>query len=71
MENSKKMLGEGGGVSRGRVGCVRVDVNEELKFLGKIHKKISWGGGVGRRVRWGVGLVGGQGGCERNVGGRG
>ena len=31
----------GGG---GRVGGVRVDVNEELKFLGKFKKKI-WGGG--------------------------
>ena len=45
-----------------------MDVNEELKFFGKIHKKNR--GGVGRGVRWGVGLVGGQGGCERNVGGR-
>ena len=46
-----------------------MDVNEELKFLKKKIKK--WGGGsVG--VRWG-GRVGGgvQGGCERNVGGRG
>ena len=55
----------GGG--SGRRG-VRVDVNEELKFLGKITKKSGDGreGGSG-----GVGLVGGQGGCERNVGGRG
>ena len=45
---------------------VMVDVNEELKFLGKFTKK-KFGGGV----RWGVGLVGGQGGCERNVGGTG
>ena len=65
-------VGEGGG---GRVGGggVRVDVNEELKFFfWKIHKKKI--GGVWRGgVRWGVGLVGGggQGGCERNVGGRG
>ena len=43
-----------------------MDVNEELKFFGKFTKKILGGG-----VRWGVGLVGGQGGCERNVGGGG
>ena len=47
-----------------------MDVNEELKVLGKITKK-SGGGGVAEGVRWEVGLVGGQGGCERNVGGRG
>ena len=29
-------------------GGVRVDVNEELKFWGKIHKKNSGGGGGGR-----------------------
>ena len=65
----------GGG---GWVGGVRVDVNKELKFLGKFTKKKSgWGGGGvgwGGGVRWGVGLVGGGGGqgeCERNVGGRG
>ena len=46
----------GGG---GRVGgWVRVDVNEDLKFLGKFKKKL---GGRGRGVRWGVGLVGGSG----------
>ena len=48
-----------------------MDVNEELKFFGKFTKKNSGGGGVRRGVRWVVGLVGGQGGCERNVGGRG
>ena len=49
-----------------------MDVNEELKFLGKFKKKKS-GGGVGRAGGQvgGVMLVGGQGGCERNVGGRG
>ena len=52
------------------LGGVRVDVNEELKFLGKFKKK-KIGGSVVEGVRWGVGLVGGQGGCERNVGGRG
>ena len=51
---------------------VRVDVNEELKFLGKFTKK-SGGGWVGS----GVGLVGGSGWwgvsgwMKRNVGGRG
>ena len=55
----KKKLGWGGG---GRVGGgggggggVRVDVNEELKYLGKLKKKIG-GGGVG---------FGGQDGCEQ------
>ena len=44
---------EGGG-GRGRVegGGVRVDVSEELKFLGKFKKK-NWEGGGG-------GLVGGS-----------
>ena len=35
-----------------------MDLNEELKFLGKFKKK-NWGGG-GR-------VVGGQGGCERRI----
>ena len=47
---------------------VRVDVNEELKFLGKFKKKILGGGGVGGSDRGGGGGVenggGGQGGCE-------
>ena len=47
-----------------------MDVNEELKFLGKFTKK-NQGGREGRGSGGGVGLVGGQGGCERNVGGRG
>ena len=38
---------------RGWVRGVRVDVNEELKFLGKFTKKIGGGGGGGG------GLVGG------------
>ena len=42
-----------------------MDVNEELKFWGKFTKIIRGGG-----FRLGVGLVGGQGGCESNVGGR-
>ena len=59
-------VGSGGG--GGRLGGVRVDVNEELKFLGKFKKKI-WGGGVrgvgsgGAGCRVGGGF-GGQGGCE-------
>ena len=40
-----------------------MDVNEELKFLGKYKKKKNWGGGGGRGG--GGGQVGwGQGGCE-------
>ena len=47
-------------------------MNEELKFLGKFTKKNSdGGGGGGGSGGEGVRLVGGQGGCERNVGGRG
>ena len=45
-------------------------MNEELKFLGKFTQKIGGGGGgwgSERGVRWGVGLVGGQGGCERRI----
>ena len=59
-ENSKKKLG-GGGSGRG----VRVDVNEELKFLRQFTKKIGRGFG-GFRVG-GVRRVGGQGGCERRI----
>ena len=57
----EKNFGGGGGGGLGRV-----DVNKELK------KKFGGGGG-GEEVRWGGGWVGGagQGGCERNVGGRG
>ena len=53
-ENSKKKF-QGGGVGLGG-GGVRVDVNEELKFLCKFKKKKN-GGGVRGGV-WG----GGQGG---------
>ena len=49
-----------------------MDVNEELKILGKFTKKKNRGGGaVSEGVRWGLGSgwwEGGQGGCERNVG---
>ena len=41
---------------------VRVDVNEELKFLRKFKINFFWGEGGGV----GVGL-GGQGGCERRI----
>ena len=53
--------GFGGQGVRGRVWVVRVDVIEELKFLGKFTKKkiffFFWGGGSGGgwgRVDWGV-----------------
>ena len=71
MKIKKKMggvrSGRGWGGGGGRVGLVRVDVNEDLKFLRKFTNKSGGVGGSGG----GVGLVGGQGGCERNVGGRG
>ena len=67
-------VGGGGWSGRGEGsgwGGVRVDVNEELKFLGRFTKT-NRGGGVGRGGgRMGVGLVGVLGGCERNVEGRG
>ena len=58
----KKNWGGPGG--RGRVGGggVRVDVIEELKFLGKFTKKKSGGGvGVGSGGRFGLGGGGGSG----------
>ena len=59
----KKLVGSGGGgVGLWEGGGVRVDVNEEFKFLGKLKKKIEGGGG-GR----GRGRVGGQGGCEQRI----
>ena len=42
-------------------------MNDELKFLRKFKKK-KIGGSGGRWGGGGVGLVGVQGGCERNVG---
>ena len=51
MKIQKKKWGGSGGVGSGgggRVGGVRVDVNEELKFLGKFTKK---SGGGGREAR--------------------
>ena len=60
----KKKLGGGGGggLGRGSGWGVRLDVNEELKFLGKFTKKNQGGGrSGGEGVRWEVGLVGGGG----------
>ena len=58
------MSGRGGGVG---LGGVRVYVNEEFKFLGKLKKKkfffFFWGGGGAGVSGWGDGF-GGQGGCE-------
>ena len=53
----------GGGGGSGWV-CVRLDVNEELKFLLKFKKKI---GGGGVRQGGGGGWVGGQDGCEQRI----
>ena len=66
-------MGQGGGGGLGvRGGGVRVDVNGELKFLGKFtkKKKFRWGGGGEGSGGGGQvgGLVGGgQGGCERRI----
>ena len=61
----KKKIGGGGsgwrGGGVGRVGRVRVAVNEELKFLRKFKKKIRGGGGGGVRVGGGVRFGGGGG----------
>ena len=59
----QKKIGGWGGVRGG----VRVDVNDELKFLWKFKKKKLGGGGGGQweGSGWGGG-GGGQGGCERN-----
>ena len=46
----------------GRLGGVRVDVNEGLKFLGKFKKKILGGGGVRGVGSGGGGGVSGRGG---------
>ena len=58
----------GGGGSGDRVGGVRVDVNEELKFLRK--KKKNGGGGWGEFGLGGggvFGMGGGQGGSEQRI----
>ena len=53
-------------MGRGRVGGVRVDVIEELKFSENSQQNGGSGGG-GWGVGLGVGFVGGQGGCERRI----
>ena len=45
----------GGGFRVGGGGGVRVDVNEELKFLCKLKKKKSGGEGGGAGPMWGGG----------------
>ena len=55
-------VGGGGVGGRGRVGGVKVDVIEELKFLGKFTKKK-----LGRGVGGGSGWWGGLDGCERRI----
>ena len=54
------LWGGGVGGSGGRVGLVgvKVDVIEELKFLGKLKKK---SGGAGVRIVWGGGFGNGGG----------
>ena len=53
-----------GGVAGGRVGGVRVVVNEELNFFVKLKKKNLGGGGGPGGSGWGGG---GQGGCEHII----
>ena len=53
------MSGRGGGG-----GGVRMDVNEDLKFLGKFKKKILGGGSGGVGSGGGGTGLRGQGGCE-------
>ena len=53
----------GGGVGSGAGWGVRVDVNEELKFLGKFKKNVVFFGGGVR----GGSKLGGQDGCERRI----
>ena len=68
-------VGSGGGWVGGSGWGVQGGNERRIEVFGKIHKKNRGGGGgggsVAEGVRWGVGLVGGQCGCERNVGGRG
>ena len=71
-ENSQKKIGGGGGGGGGGSvweGGVRVDVNEELKFLCKLKKKkkcFFFGGGGFQGEGGGSGL-GSQDGCERRI----
>ena len=55
MKIKKKKYGRG--VRGGWVWGVRVDVIEELKFLGKIHKKNRRGEGRGGGSGWGSGWM--------------
>ena len=55
---TKKKFQGGGSVWEGG-GGVRVDVNEELKFLCKFKKKKNWGGGGSGGWGWGGGGQGG------------
>ena len=59
----KKKIGGGGGQGWGWGGGFRVDVIEELKFLGKFTKKKMVGGSGGGGEGW----WGGQGGCEQRI----
>ena len=62
------MGGRGVGVGSGvRVGGVRLDVNEELKFWKNTQNKIGGGGEDREGGQVGVWLVGVEGGCERRI----
>ena len=63
----------GGGVQGGRERRIEVfvKIHKKKEKSENSQKKMGGGGGSGGGVRWGVELVGGQVGCERNVGGRG
>ena len=68
MKIQKKNWGGGGGRGESGWGGVRVDVNEELKFLGKLKKNVFFfGGGVRGGGGVGLGGGGGQDGCERRI----
>ena len=65
MKIQKKNWGRRGGGGVGLWGGgVRVDVIEELKFLGKFTQKKFGGGGPVRGGGGGFRVGGGQGGCE-------
>ena len=57
----------GSGWGGGQVRRVRLDVNEELKFLRKFTKKKNFLGGGGSGVHRCLGWGGGQGGCEGRI----
>ena len=64
---SKYIFKESTGGGGGRVGGVRMDVNEELKFCEnkKIKKNLFFFGGGGGVGSWGGVGLGGQGRCEQ------